>query len=166
VASHAASAADTLWLLSTAGDLRRFTVRPNGLLQSPVLGSGFGSSGDLWLSALHSASQEIVLAGGPVLDASALGNVTSLPFPARHVDTTTVSSVLQGIAVSSAGTRVERLDAAYGAAGTLPLPGIGYLGTGYPGEAVFAFVRSDGSARYVVLRASVAGAWRWYLARF
>jgi hypothetical protein len=166
VGSHAASAPDTLWLLSTAGDLRRFTVRPNGLLQNPVLGSGYGSSGDLWLSSLHSASQEIVLAGGPVLDATALGNVTSLPFPARHVDTTTVSSVLQGIAVSSAGTRVERLDAAYAAAGTLPLPRVGYLGTGYPGEAVFAFVRSDGSARYVVLRASVAGAWRWYLARY
>ena len=71
-----------------------------------------------------------------------------------------------GASGRGAGTTVQRLDGSYAGAGALAIPRVGYLGTGYPGEAVFAFVRSDGSARYVVLRATVAGAVRWYLARY
>jgi hypothetical protein len=172
--TRAVATSDHLWLLNPLASpaaLRHFPVRPNGDLDGPTFASGLGSPTDLWLSAVRSTSQDVALSSGVTesLDTvnGTLAAGPSLPFPVRHLDTISPSGVLQGgVAVSAAGTRVDRLDGSYASAGTLPIPRIGYHGTGYPGEAVYAFVRSDGSARYVLLRAGVAGAARWYLARF
>ncbi|HEX9241941.1 MAG TPA: hypothetical protein VF875_05815 [Anaeromyxobacter sp.] len=168
VGTRAAATTDHLWLLNTLSApvaLRHFLVWPNGDLDSPAYASGLSTPSNLWLSALH-GTREVALSSDVTVDATTLSQGASLPFPVRHVDTIAPSGVLQGLAVSTSGAQVEALDASYAAAGTLPIPRVGYLGTGYPGEAVFAFVHSDGNARYVVLRATVAGTVRWYLARY
>jgi hypothetical protein len=168
VGSHATGTTDTMWLLSPAGELRRFAVRPNGdLALSPNTSvTGLAASSDLWLSAVHGLSQEVALSAGPVFDAAALTGVTTLPAAARFLDTAAPAGALVGLMVDAAGTSLVKLDGSYADAGTLRVPRAGYLGTGYRLEAVWAFVRSDGSARYAVLRANVAGTTRWYLARY
>lgn len=171
IASHAAGTSDTLWLLSAAGELRRFVVKPNGDLGlSPNTSlTGLATSTDLWVSALHGPSlQEIALSAGPLFDAASLNlsGPGALPSAARFLDTAAPSGALVAVMVNAAGTSVVMLDGSYGDAGALHLPRVGYLGTGYALEAVYAFVRSDGSVRYAVLRASIGGSVRWYLARY
>jgi hypothetical protein len=91
----------------------------------------------------------------------------ALPFAVRHVDTTAVGPDIRGVAVSTAGDEVRTIGAGWSAASSaLALPSVGYLGTGYPTAARYAFVRTDGSRTYVVLRVLVAGKYRWYLARY
>ncbi len=159
-----------VWILNEGtGELRRFLSQNNGdLVLNPVtVASGLSSSHDLWLSAVHGTSQaEVAVGGGTVFDATSVMSVATLPFAARHLDTTAVSTVLQGVAVSSTGTEVRKLDASYASAGALPLPRIGYAGTGYPADARYAFVRSDGTAHYVLIRAYVDYAYRWYLMKY
>lgn len=159
-----------LWILNEAtGELRRYFVKPNRRLDlSPsTVVSGLSSSSDLWLSAIHGTNQrEVALGGGSVIDAAALTGVASLPFASRHMDTTVVATVPQGIVVNAIGDDVRTLDASYAATGALPVPRVGHAGTGYPALARFAFVRTDGTAHYVLLRATVDFAERWYLLKY
>ena len=163
-----------VWLLNNpnngTGELRRFRSDPNGnLVLSPItVASGLSTSHDLWLTAVHGATQaEIAVGDGTVFNASSVASVTALPFQLQHLDSTAVSTVLQGVAVSSAN-EVHKLDASFASAGLLPLPRIGYAGTGYPLDAQYAFVRTDGTAHYVVVRshALIDGAYRWYLLKY
>lgn len=167
--SHAVGATDALWLLSPTGLLRRFTVRPNGNLSiSPDTYLSTAAT-DLWLSSATNVGQEVVVSSGGIFDATTLNpsGPGALPVdPARHLDTASPGGGRQGILVDGPGAAVLTLDGSYSETGRLRLPRVGYLGTGYPLEAVWAFVRSDGGARYVVLRATVDGAVRWYLARY
>jgi hypothetical protein len=162
----------TLWLLDEGTDtLRRFVVRPNGDLEQVPANSvtGLVGSNDLWLSAIYGTSRDVVVGGGTTYAAGTLAlGAGSLPFQARHLDSIAISNEIRGVVVSSTGTTVRKLGAGWtsSAADDLPVPRVGYLGTGYPSDARFAFVRSNGAARYVLVRAFVAGAHRWYLAKF
>jgi hypothetical protein len=150
------------------GELRRFLSNPNGSLElNPVtVASGLGTSHDLWLSAVHDGAQaEVAVGGGTVFAAGSITSVATLPFAARHLDTVAPAG-LRGVAVSATGTEVVRLDATFSPAGALPLPRIGYAGTGHAADARYAFVRGDGSAHYVLVRAFVASAYRWYLVKY
>lgn len=168
--ARAVAATDVVWLLSPAGELRRFAVRPNGnLLLSPVTSLSVPAATDLWLGAATATpSQDLVVSSGGVFDATTLSpsGPGALPSAARHVDTAAPGGALAGVMIDAAATSVCALDGAWTVTGTLPLPWIGWLGTAYPAEPVWAFVRSDGGARHVVLRASIGGAVRWYLATY
>ncbi len=172
VGSHGAAATDVLYLLTASGDLRRFDVtNPGRLVFSPTSPVATGSS-DLWVSALHNTSkQEVAVSSGMLLDATGLGSTTvaaTLPSSARFVDTATpsgASGALVGIMIGGDGSLVK-LDGSYAGAGALRVPRVGWLGTGYPLTARWAFVRSDGTVRYVILSATVGPEVRWYLARY
>jgi hypothetical protein len=167
--TRAVATTDFMWLLDEhVGEMRRFHIKPNGNVEILPNASVTGlASSDLWLSAVHgSVQREVALSGGSVFDAALLTGAGTLPAPARHLDTTAVATVLRGVAVDAAGDRVRTLGASYAETGTLALPRVGWTGTGYPGEARFAFVRSDGTAHYVVVRANVNGASRWYLVKY
>jgi hypothetical protein len=173
VGTRGVATTDTLWALDEAtGIVRRYAVQPNSdLVLGPSVTSPTASS-DLWLSAPYGpggASRDVVVSGGARFDATGLTPATpSLPFPARHLDTTAVATDIRGVAVSSLGTEVRTIGAAWAspAANALPLPMVGYQGTGYATTARFAFVRTDGSTYYVALRALVNGRYRWYLMRY
>jgi len=165
-------ASEYVWILNNpnngTGELRRFRSDPNGnLVLSPItVASGLSTSQDLWLSAVHGATQaEVAVGGGSVFDAASVTNVASLPFQALHLDTALVSTALRGIAVSSDGRDVRTLDGTYAPTGALVLPRVGYLGTGYPTTASHAFISSTG-ARYVLIHANVGTAERWYLMKY
>jgi len=159
-----------VWILNEgAGELRRYLSNANGTLDlNPItVASGLSSSHDLWLSAVHGTSLEVAVGGGTVFDASSLMSAATLPFTTtRHLDTTAVSTALRGVAVSATGTAVVKLDATFAAAGALRLPTVGWHGTGYPVDARYAFVRTDGGAHYVLVQAFINGAYRWYLMKY
>jgi hypothetical protein len=165
--SRAVAATDAIWLLSPAAELRRFTVRPNGnLLLGPTTAVAVPSATDLWLTAAASATQDVAVSTGGIFDAATLAGAGVLPSAARHLDTAAPGGARTGVLVDAAGAAVRTLDASCSETGTLALPRVGWLGTPYTLEPVWAFVRSDGAARYVVLRATVGGAVRWYLATY
>lgn len=175
--TRAVATTDYLWLLDDRfGELRRFLIRPNGNLQlTPNTAvTGLTTSRDLWLSALHGASRDVAVAGGPVFDALTLTSIDGFtdgdghPVQARHLDTAAPGGALEGVLVRADGGAVLTLDGSYAETGRIPIPALGYQGTGYPLEAVWAFVQSDGT-RWVVLRSAGsvgpagASSVRWFL---
>jgi hypothetical protein len=157
-----------LWLVNGSGELRRYLGRPNGNLElNPgTVASGLTSTTDVWVSADDGGGRDVFAASGGIFDAATVTSVDALPYPAIHVDSAAPAGVRRGVMVRQGGAGVVTLDASWNESGELRVPTVGFLGTGYPTQAVKAFVRSDGSAHYLVLRATgVAGADRWYLLR-
>jgi len=163
-----------VWTLNdTTGQLRRYvTPSGNGNLDldgTDSVATGLSSS-DLWLSAVHDTTlAEVVVGEGTVFHAAPALTAMSLatPLPGLlHMDSTAGSGALQSVAVTSTN-EVRTLDASYTAA-TLRVPSIGWDGGGYPADAQYAFVRTDGSAHYVILRshATIDGRYRWYLMKY
>lgn len=165
--SRAVGDTDTVWMIDEAADtLSRYVVRPNGNLERDPTGlvQGLALVDRLWLSA---DGQDVVLGDGSVWVASTLApDGTALPLSPAHFDSSVVTGTLQGIAVPATGAPLTRLSASYGSTGTLAVPQLGLAGTGYPGTARFTFVRADGAAHYAIVRATVAGSDRWFLATY
>lgn len=155
-----------VWLVS-GGELRRYLGKANGNLEPDLaFASGLTGTSDVWASADDGGGRDVFAATGTVFDGALLTAADALPSAARHVDSVAPGGVRSGVMVSSDGSRVIDLNASWDDTGrTIVLPRVGHLGTGYPLEAVYAFVRSDGAARYLVLRSkgTVAGSARWYL---
>jgi hypothetical protein len=175
VGTRGAAADSLLWLVDDAGYLRRYSVPPSSKLTQTATVSGLSGATNVWASALYGGgtARDIVVSTGARYSDSAVSTtlnpaVPALPFAVRHVDTTAVGTDISGAAVSAAGDEVRTIGAGWVAppASALALPSVGYLGTGYPTAAWYAFVRTDGSRTYVVLRVLVAGKYRWYLARY
>jgi hypothetical protein len=156
-----------VWVLNEAADmLSRYDIHANGNFnQNPTSSvAGLALVDRLWLSA---DGQDVVLGNGSVYVTSSLApDGTSLPFAPLHFDSTVVSTALQGVAFPAPGATLTRLSASYASTGTLAVPQLGVDGTGYPSSARFAFLRSDGTAHYAVVRATVAFADRYYLAAY
>jgi hypothetical protein len=164
-ATRGTFADDFVWLVNASGELRRYQGSGSGrlTLQSGVA-SGLSATTDVWVSANDGGGRDVFAASGGIFDAATVTSVDALPYPAVHVDSAAPSSVRQGVLVGQGGTSVVTLDASWNESGQLRVPVVGFLGTGYPTQAVKAFVRSDGTAHYLVLRATgVAGTDRWYL---
>jgi hypothetical protein len=169
--TRGAAADGVLWLLDeSTGLLRRYTVQPSGKLDQTAAASGLGSAAALWASAPHGGAQDLVASTG----ARYADTVTALtaaspalPFGVRHLDTTAVGAEIRGAAVDSTGAEVRNVAAGWQApaANALALTAVGYQGTGYPTTARYAFVRTDGTRTYVVVRVLVAGKYRWFLMR-
>lgn len=160
-----------VWLATPTGggaaDLQRHAGRSNGLLElAGTASSGLTTGTSIWVSADDGGGRDVLAANGNVYDATTAALVDALPASARHVDSIAPGGVRSGILVDSVGSAVTLLDASWNAAGTLRVPRVGYQGTGHQPEAFYAFVRSDGSARYVLFRATVQLAPRWYLVRY
>jgi hypothetical protein len=172
VGTRGAAAANVLWLLDEAtGFLRRYDVPPSSKLSQSASASGLGAAANVWASATYGGARDVVAStSARFSDTGTALTLTSpgLPFALRHLDTTAVGTDIRGVVVSSAGDEVRTIGAGWAApaASALALPSVGYLGTGYPTTARYAFVRTDGSRNYVVLRVLVAGKYRWYLARY
>ena len=171
VGTRGAAAANVMWLLDEAtGFLRRYAVPPSSKPNQTAIASGLSGAANVWASAAYGGAQDVVAStGARYADTVTALTLTSpaFPFALRHLDTTSVGTDIFGVAVSSAGDEVRTIGAGWQpAASALPLPSVGYLGTGYPTAARYAFVRTDGSRNYVVLRVLVAGKYRWYLARY
>jgi hypothetical protein len=158
---------DKIWLVDETGDtLSRYDVRPNGNLERAPAGLVTGLAGvdRLWLSQ---DDQDVILGDGSIFVASTLSpDGTALPFAPLHFDSSVVSTVLQGLAFPAPGSTLTRLSASYASTGTLPIPQLGVAGTGYAAAAQLGFVRADGTAHYAVVRATVSGADRYYLAGY
>lgn len=170
--TRGAAADGVLWLLDEAtGLVRRYTVQPSGKLDQTAAATGLGAASAIWGSAAYGGAQDVVDSTGARY-ADTLTALTaaspSLPFALRHLDTTAVASQIQGVAVASSGAEVRTVSAGWQApaSNALALPAVGYLGTGYPTTARYAFVRTDGSRSYVILRVFVAGKYRWYLMKY
>jgi hypothetical protein len=157
-----------VWLVNGSGEMRRFLGRPNGDLQlNPVaVASGLTGTTDVWISADDGGGRDVFAANRGVFDAASVTSVDVLPYAAIHVDSAAPLNVRRGVLVRQGGAGVVTLDANWDESGELNVPLIGHQGTGYTAEAVKAFIRTDGSAHYVLVRAIVAGAYRWYLVKY
>jgi hypothetical protein len=167
-ATRGAFADGYLWLVNGSGELRRYLGRSNGNLElnPATAASGLTGTTDLWVSANDGGGRDVFAASGGIFDAATVTSVDALPYAAVHVDSAAPAGVRRGVLVRQGGTSVVTLDANWNESGQLRVPMVGFLGTGYPTQAVKAFVRSDGTAHYLVLRATgVAGPDRWYLVK-
>ncbi len=154
-----------VWLLDTSADtLSRYDVKANGNLDRTAFATGLALADRLWLSA---DGLDLVLGNGKIHVAATLAAETpQFLITLLHFDSSVVSTALQGITFGSPGSSLTLFSTGYTAAGGLAIPQVGVAGTGFPPSARFAFVRGDGQGHSAVVKATVSGADRYYLASY